>query len=210
MVNTFLVCTDYKESASYLDRQRLGKQRVEAYQILCLIEDLMYLSKRYKRPLPENPSKWKEWVRSIVKIYKKKDYKFTVENGQYCKNDSSITKFDLYEGERLVSLGFVYHPAVLMWIKWPDALKLYINAHIEVWIERGYKNNMRIYDMEDNEVEHPPWIYNDDFHQNHRGALIKKEIDRNEPKHYRKISIFKKAPKWKEYIWPLIEGKIKL
>lgn len=33
-MQTFLPSPDYSESAKFLDRQRLGKQRVEAYQIL--------------------------------------------------------------------------------------------------------------------------------------------------------------------------------
>ena len=44
MVNTFLTNEDFKISAKSLDRARLGKQRVEAYQILNLIEDIKRLS----------------------------------------------------------------------------------------------------------------------------------------------------------------------
>jgi hypothetical protein len=211
MVNTFLVISPtnkdgYKESARCLDRQRLGKQRVEAYQILCLIEDLMYLAKKYKKPLPGESSKWKKWVRSLARIYKKKGYKFIAIEGEYYKVEKGWKREWLEEDERLVNLGFVYHPVVLMWIKYPEALKVYINSHIEVWVERGYKNNMKLYDVDFGLVEHPPWVYDKEFLQNHRGALIQKEIDRNEPKHYQKMDIFLDAPTWKSYVW-LLENK---
>lgn len=38
MVNTFLVCEDFAESAKILDKRRLGKQRVEARQIIDALE----------------------------------------------------------------------------------------------------------------------------------------------------------------------------
>lgn len=38
MVNTFLLCEDFTESAKVLDKRRLGKQRVEARQIIDAIE----------------------------------------------------------------------------------------------------------------------------------------------------------------------------
>ena len=208
MVNTFLVAppsekNGYKESARYLDRQRLGKQRVEAYQILCLIEDLTYLARKYKKPIPENCEKWREWIRKISRIYKSKDYKFIVKEGRYIKANKTLKRTDCEEGQRLVGLGFVFHPAVLMWLQWPEALKLYINSHIEVWVEQGYKNNMKLYEVQE-EVEHPPWVYDENLIKNHRGALLKKEIDRDEPSHYQEIDIFLKAPKWNDYIWPLV------
>ncbi len=38
MVNTFIVSSDPKKCAKALDNKRLGKQRVEAYQIINLLE----------------------------------------------------------------------------------------------------------------------------------------------------------------------------
>ncbi len=54
MVNTFLVNANFRKSASLLDKKRLGKQRVEAYQILCIIWDLKYLGKKYDVPYDES------------------------------------------------------------------------------------------------------------------------------------------------------------
>ena len=39
MVNTFLPYADFKQSAQCLDYRRLGKQRVEARQIIKVLED---------------------------------------------------------------------------------------------------------------------------------------------------------------------------
>lgn len=38
IMQTFLPYADFKQSAKYLDYRRLGKQRVEAYQILSILE----------------------------------------------------------------------------------------------------------------------------------------------------------------------------
>ena len=43
--------------------------------------------------------------------------------------------------------GWINHPASVMWKPYPDALKLYTNVIILEWIERGYNNNMEIYDI---------------------------------------------------------------
>ena len=61
LLNTFLICPDYAASAAGLDRKRLGKQRVEAYQALNLVRSLRYLGTHYRAPLPSNPYKWVEW-----------------------------------------------------------------------------------------------------------------------------------------------------
>lgn len=39
-MQTFLPYPDFELSARFLDRQRLGKQRVEAWQILNVLEEL--------------------------------------------------------------------------------------------------------------------------------------------------------------------------
>lgn len=50
MVNTFLTHESFSESAENLDTVRLGKQRVEAYQILNILNDLHFLASYYKFP----------------------------------------------------------------------------------------------------------------------------------------------------------------
>jgi hypothetical protein len=57
MVNTFMLSSDYKITAKLLDRQRLGKQRVEAKQIIEAIASL-YIHDGSKWVPNPNPSKW--------------------------------------------------------------------------------------------------------------------------------------------------------
>lgn len=50
MVNTFLVDPDFRLSAQTLDTRRLGKQRVEAYQILLVIQQYRFLARHFGLP----------------------------------------------------------------------------------------------------------------------------------------------------------------
>ena len=81
-MQTFLPYPDFERSLKTLDSRRLGKQRIEAFQILNIL------------------------------------LKRTSKNGW--KN----------------------HPAVKMWNGHTNALKIYFNKSIEIWISREYKNNM--------------------------------------------------------------------
>lgn len=196
MVNTFLVTANFRESARKLDRARLGKQRVEAYQILNNILDLYHFSERLEHPLPEDQSLWKEWIRTVVRAYQQWDYCYVYfKNVRVTVAKSSIPAGRKFEAPfRKVSFGFVYHTATLMWLGWPDALKAYINAHIDEWVERGYENTMRKYWLPD-DYEMPPWVDDPLFHDTQKAALLAKEITRNEPKWYTKWDDFHKAYK---------------
>ena len=83
----FLAHSDFGKSLSSLDNKRLGKQRVEAYQIISAITG---------RPRKDG-----------------KPYK-----------------------------GWVNHPCTIMWRDYVDALKIYYNWSIDIWISRGFKNTM--------------------------------------------------------------------
>lgn len=282
MVNTFLTNPDFKISARSLDRARLGKQRVEAYQILNLIEDIKLLSKLLEIDI--NPKKLKESIKNIYQAEKKLLWyivirKFTdntkdifridrqiqlpsqqiinVYLGEKVKNDEYVilnetieysepklitnpypdpipqpciikkyfnlegeqvhvenifqkslpNKFDFPEKktlliERVVKLGFANHPAVRMWFWHTDALKDYINAHIDEWISRGYKNTMNRYEVP-KEYEKPQWTLDEEFHRHHRAALLEKEIDRKEKTWYAVKEEFIGAGKFTGYVWPV-------
>jgi hypothetical protein len=118
--------------------------------------------------------------------------------------------------DRLVTLGFVYHPAVLMWLGHSNSLKEYINACINEWIHRGFSNNMILYQITENETK-PEWVLNPEMHKNHKGALYIKEIARNESPWYCLKSDFveaglyyqqlpvtttKSTSDFQHYIWP--------
>jgi len=134
-MQTFLPYPNIEKSLKVLDDKRLGKQRVEAYQILNI----------------------------LLKRTRKK--------------------------------GWKNHPAVRMWRKYPNALKLYFNKSLEEWIKRGYKNNMK-FEKTRGRTVFPKWFGNKEFHASHKINLLRKN-----QKHYSKF-------KWKEkdnlpYIWPV-------
>ena len=43
--------------------------------------------------------------------------------------------------------GWLNHPATVMWRPHVDLLKHYTNIIIQEWIDRGYNNNMKFYDV---------------------------------------------------------------
>lgn len=114
-MQTFLPYPDFAESARVLDRQRLGKQRVEALQIYRLI---MGFSKG----------------------------------------------------------GWSHHPAVLMWQGYGDALAMYLEAMIDEWVSRGYKNTIVVPNFSILSSK-PGWIGHEEFHASHRAALLAKKPD---------------------------------
>jgi hypothetical protein len=86
------------------------------------------------------------------------------------------------------------HPAVLIWKGYENALKVYTNIIISEWINRGYKNNMELYES-DITYENPPWLNNESFHASHRSNLLRKDYS-----FYSKFN-------WDEpdnlpYVWP--------
>lgn len=132
---TFVVSSNLKECAKALDYRRLGKQRVEAYQIL--------------RTLRGHSHGWKN------------------------------------------------HPAVKMWKGYENALALYMNAMIDEWIERGYKNTMKIEEIDDTPPKFPWWFNWEPLHKSHKASL-----NRKDPNYYH----FDVEPCFMNhgYIWPTL------
>ncbi|MBU0894289.1 MAG: hypothetical protein KKF48_02065 [Nanoarchaeota archaeon] len=134
-MQTFLPYPNLKKSLKSLDRQRLGKQRVESYQILNIL-----LNKTKTR-------------------------------------------------------GWRNHPAVKIWKGYENALKLYFNKSVKLWISKGYKNTMKL-EIIKGKIIIPKWLGNKKFHSSHRSNLLRKNKE-----YYSKF-------KWKEksdlpYFWPL-------
>lgn len=132
-MQTFLPNKSFSKTMEILDYRRLGKQRVEAFQIINCIE-----------------GKTQAWVN---------------------------------------------HPTVRMWRPFVDALKEYCNCAIEEWVNRGYKNNMFLYNI-DSKVIYPDWLGNKSFHSSHRQTLLYKDPD------YYLQFMWKEKPKY-EYWWPV-------
>jgi hypothetical protein len=90
-MQTFLPYPDFVSSVKALDYRRLGKQRVEAMQLV-----------NSTNKLAANPS---------------------------------------------AKVGWANHPARTMWRGYLPALKLYHNVCIQEWIDRGYNNTMKYYNL---------------------------------------------------------------
>lgn len=119
-MQTFLPYTDFQVSLQSLDNKRLGKQRVEAYQLISALT---------LRP----------------------------------KLDGSPYK------------GWLNHPCTIMWRQYIDALKLYYNTSIDVWVNRGFKNTMVKENLPD-KILIPHWIGFEPFHSSHRSNLLSKDF----------------------------------
>lgn len=108
-MQTFLPYPDFRQTVRCLDYRRLGKQRLEARQILML----------------PSTSRWR------------------------------------------------HHPAVRMWQGYGRALTKYMNACIQEWIRRGYRNTMSMFPVR-GRVEMPWWFGDEQFHGSHRANLLRK------------------------------------
>ena len=73
--------------------------------------------------------------------------------------------------------GWRNHPIVIMWTPYVQALMVYTNTIINEWINRGYNNNMKLYDIDT--IVMPHWLGREEFHASHRANLLRKDF-----KHY--------------------------
>ena len=90
--------------------------------------------------------------------------------------------------------GWINHPAVGMWRGCEPALSAYMNAMIDEWEKRGYRNNMFRIALPP-EYALPPWMGDAAFHASHRSNLLRKD-----PGHYRHY--WPDEPDDLPYIWP--------
>lgn len=198
MVNTFLPYPDFKASAKVLDRSRLGKQRLEAYMILCILEDYELLARFLD--FPYKGGKVGNYLHELRRRYLSLSFFYVREtDGKLSrwpkhKKSSNMEQTSLPSG-KVIKLGYGLHPAVRSWFSYTEALKLYITEMIDEWVARGYRNNMMRYNIDVSTVSMPPWLGNDDFHRSHRSALKFKM-----PEHYGHLF---PDPAVIDYIWPV-------
>jgi hypothetical protein len=129
--------------------------------------------KKYDKPLKVRYDEKYEIHEDGTITYKGKKYKY----GQL-----------VLPGDLFIQFGFVYHPVVLMYLRYRTSLKCYINACIDEFVKRGYKADSikKKYKIETpfEEIRHPQWTSDPVFHENHKAALLYKEYDREEPEWY--------------------------
>ena len=75
-----------------------------------------------------------------------------------------------------------------------NALKLYFNKAVKLWLSKGYKNNMKLETI-DGKIILPKWVGNKKFHASHRSNLLRKDQE------------FYSRFEWEEksdldYVWP--------
>lgn len=114
------------------------------------------------------------------------------EDGSIQYKGKKYKKYTLIlPGDKFITQGYCYHPIILMYMKHKDTLKLYINSCIDVFVERGGKKGVssRKYDLsylysQNVKMEHPSWCKDPKFHENHKAALLYKELERKEKPWY--------------------------
>jgi hypothetical protein len=170
MVNTFILAYDVREAVRLLDKRRLGKQRVEAQQILRVLLDSKIIAKHMGLPpQPTTPGipgdiEREIWYKNVYSRYRKHDTRYVL-NGRTIKG------------------GWSNHPMAIMWIGYEKALKEYINFCIDEWVSRGFKNNMSVHIIKSPPV-YPWWVTNKSLINSHISAVLRKEFCRKEPKWY--------------------------
>jgi hypothetical protein len=92
--------------------------------------------------------------------------------------------------------GWRRHPVTRMWRGHDDLLAAYLNAALDEWQGRGFRNAMPRIILPAAGVRLPPWWGDQRLHGSHRSALLRKH-----PAHYGRFG-------WREppdltYFWPV-------
>jgi len=68
-----------------------------------------------------------------------------------------------------------HHPAVKMWMGYPEPIAHYMNLCIQEWIKRGYKNTMSLHPLCVYDMVYSRWLGCEAFHSSHRSNLLRKD-----------------------------------
>lgn len=174
-MQTFLPENTFSLSAACLDNKRLGKQRVEAKQILMTLE------------IGPEMGKCSECNSKLQLAIKPELRTFSVYNCYHCG------KYTM----RVVKTPWYNHPAVQMWKGYENALIIYGSFVCQEWIDRGFKDTLIPYFRSksiDLSLQYPPW-YNQALISSHRSNLLRKDFA-----YYSKFNWTE--PSNLPYIWP--------
>ena len=111
----------------------------------------------------------------MITVYKHDKYEYDDEivivDGLrwYWRKDVFIHRL----GERCITLGFVSHAAVRMWVGEQNGLRHYINVHLEEHLKRGGNAEMTPLTVTD-PVHLPWWTECESVQQTHRASLYRK------------------------------------
>lgn len=166
-----------------LNNKHIGKQRVEAMQILHAV----IFWRRFMQDVgvPEHTSV-EQLLNSLYQIFKTKDYTYMFNHAgdisERRPKDYVLTEEEKSQGLWIIRerVGFGFHSATRMWLQYPDALKVYLNASIDDFEQRGGKNNMRRYVIPES-YDTPPWVTSRRFIATMHINLLKKNAEHYVP-----------------------------
>jgi len=78
---------------------------------------------------------------------------------------------------RSTKKGWKSHPAIKMWAPYSEFLKLYFNKCVAEWTKRGYKNNMELEVVSEDQVVIPSFWGDEELHATHRANLLRKDSE---------------------------------
>lgn len=146
-MQTFLPYPNVAASATVLDWRRLGKQRLEAVQLIRTNN----LVRTQARLSPRGNISAKDWMAAVSLINERR------------------------KGEGLKPLGWANHACMLMWRNHMRGLMIYFDTMRREWIRRGYVNNYGCYGLPYDASEFPNFIGDERFHASHRSQLLVKD-----------------------------------
>ncbi|MCF8034895.1 MAG: hypothetical protein K9K66_17140 [Desulfarculaceae bacterium] len=89
------------------------------------------------------------------------------------QRSEALTILRIVDG-RTTKQGWRRHPAVLMWQGCAEALKLYLNACLDEWAARGFKNSIPREKVDQRKLKWPWWLGREELHGSHRANLLRK------------------------------------
>jgi hypothetical protein len=169
-MQTFLPYADFTKTAKILDNKRLGKSRVEVWQIYQVLIKGEFSS----CPKCLGSGYWSE--------------------SGLCEADDYCKKCD---GTGKVKTPWYNHPAVRMYKNYEEFLLLYGYVICSEWLIRGYRDSLKIkflqelinrgvcnIEIDDQGVKPeifgvrvPIWFGNKQFHASHRSNLLRKNFE---------------------------------
>ena len=185
MVNTFVTTlldssrsgrAAFEKSAQDLDNKRIGKQRVEAMQILHILVGIRICASFYQRVYDPTRETVQSYITSLIRLFKQNPVLIVVDND--CQNYTiyeTVGSIDKIPNHWIFREGYSSHPAVRMWFGYEEALKEYTNTMIDNFIARGGKNTMHRYTLP-TQIDYPPWLSDPLTIGTHRAALLKKDF----------------------------------
>lgn len=166
-----------------LSNKHIGKQRVEAMQILRNVIFWQRFQQDVQLPVCDTVQ---ELLNNLLHKFQEVDYTYMFEfdgsNPVQRPQDYVLTPEEKQRGCFSIKkkVGFGTHSATRMWLNYPDALKAYTNAAIAAHIERGYVNNMLTYPLPE-QYPIPNWITSTRFIGTMQINLLKKDASHYVP-----------------------------